>query len=354
MNAVWQNDEADCATKPIRVVIADASLGVRRWLSSVIAKDVRLRVAGMAASAHDARAMIKSENPDVVMLGVALTDMSGLDFLSRVMRLRPMPVVMFSHEGQRDTDLEHRAIATGAVACIQNTTVPTQDYMTHLNDTLYAAVVAPLAAQPNAKPKSDKLADKILLIGASTGGVAAIETLLMHMPVDCPPIVIAQHMPDSFLRSFAKRLDRISNHKVDMCQDRDRLVSGCVRLAPSQEHQTCVAWHSGAWHIQQVRRHGSHSFCPSVDVLFASGVPWGGQVGAILLTGLGQDGARGMLALRRNGACTIAQSRESCVVYGMPGAALALNASQEEAPVDQIGEKLLARLYRDAPGQGRV
>lgn len=331
-------------SKPITVVVVDDSPSMRRWLSSIISRDARLHIVGMAGNAEEARQVIKTTNPDVLTLDIEMPGINGLEFLAHLMRLRPMPVVMLSGISSRRSPETAKAMAIGAAACMDKPRLSTRSSMDLLCDTLVAAASGDLPVQTKSATKPKQELDKILLIGSSTGGVDAIETFLAHLPQDSPPVVIAQHMPHKYLVSFVNRLDRLGAHPVGFAEDGMPLEPGTVQLSPSQDMQTCVAWHSGAWHVQHVPRRFDHTFCPSVDVLFASGVPWAPQVGAAILTGLGNDGARGMLALRRNGAVTIGQSRESCVVHGMPAAALALNATQDEAPIEEIAPKILARL----------
>ncbi|MFL4471216.1 chemotaxis-specific protein-glutamate methyltransferase CheB [Tateyamaria armeniaca] len=330
---------------PVRVVVVDDSLTMRRWLSSVIAQDARLEIVGMAASAQEAREIIKAAKPDVLTLDIEMPGMNGLEFLTHLMRLRPMPVLMLSSEISRNGSLAERAIAIGAVDCISKPQFPTSEVMKTLCDHIFATASRQRLSAPKAIVEIDELSDKILLVGASTGGVAAIETMLGSLDDQkIPPIVIAQHMPQQYLQSFVRRLDRIGAHDVGFSSDGMRLKPGHVRLAPSLDRQTCVVWHSGAWHVQEIARQYDQPYCPSVDALFASAAPWARKVGAVLLTGLGNDGAKGMLTLRRMGARTLGQSKESCVVYGMPGVALSLNASEDEAAIEDIGSLILARM----------
>lgn len=330
-----------------KVVVVDDSVSMRRWLSSVIAKDPRLRIVGMAGTAEEARGVIKKTNPDVLSLDIEMPGINGLEFLAHLMRLRPMPVVMLASAIRNDSPYTRKAFDLGAVACLPKPNMPSQSSMEVLCDTLFHAASGELRDKVAVGTKSSADTDKIILVGASTGGVAALETFLEHLPSSAPPVIIAQHMPHSFLSSFVARLDRLGVHRVAFAEDGMQLQAGTVQVSPSEDAQTCVAWHSGGWHVQHVARHDDHAFCPSIDVLFASAVPWAKQVGAAILTGLGNDGARGMLELRRNGARTIGQNKDSCVVYGMPGAALALNATEEEVPIEEIAPRLLTRMTED-------
>ena len=346
----------DCQTLPqkaFKTVVVDDSITMRRWLGSVIAKDRRLDLVGTAASDQVALEVIKASNPDVLTLDVEMPGRNGLEFLAHLMRLRPMPVVMLATSISSDSAYARLAMEIGAACCFPKPNIPTPDTMHALCDTIVSAASGLTTSVRKAAQSKDSYYGKILLIGASTGGVAAIETVLKQMPDDAPPIVIAQHMPQSFLDSFVKRLDRQLSQSVGFSRDGLRLSVGDVYIAPSLDSLTCVTWHSNAWHIQDVPKRFDHQYCPSVDVLFASATPWAGQVGALLLTGLGNDGAKGMLCLRQNGGRTIGQSEATCVVYGMPGAALAMNATQEEADIDRIGEVILSRLLEPKHGAVR-
>ena len=323
----------------------DDSLTIRRWLGSVIAQDSRLQIVGMAGSAHQAREIIKATEPDILTLDIEMPGMDGLEFLTHLMRLRPMPVVMLASGIWGENAVAKRAMEIGAVACLSKPQFPTKESMNALCDNIFAAATGQHIASPKPESCGTEFADKILLIGASTGGVAAIETLLASLgDADIPPIVIAQHMPQQYLMSFARRLDRLGTHDVKLSSDGMRLAPGHIRIAPSLGHQTCVAWHNSAWHIQEVARQPDQTYCPSVDVLFGSAVPWADRTGAVILTGLGNDGANGMLSLRKQGARTLAQSEESCVVYGMPNAAMSMDASEDEAPIDSIGLDILTAM----------
>lgn len=334
---------------PYKVVIVDGSRSMRRWLSSVISKDSRLLIVGTAGTAEEAREVIKAKNPDVLTLDIEVPGVNGLEFLAHLMRLRPMPVVMLAGAIEGKSPRTEKAMAIGAAACLAKPNFPTQASMNELCDMLVNAACGYLPAMPDLIMNSRQMSDKILLVGASTGGVPAIETLLQNLPKDTPPVVIAQHMPHDFLEKFVNRLDRLGGHRVGFAWDGMQLEAGSIYISPSQGMQTRVAWQSGYWNVEFVERRDDHAFCPSVDVLFESGVPWASRVGAAILTGLGSDGARGMLALRQNGASTIGQSKESCAVYGMPSAANSLNASEDEAPINDIAPKLLARLLEKTP-----
>ncbi len=302
----------------------------------MISGDPRLELAGTAASAEEARQVIKSTNPDVLTLDVEMPGMDGIEFLSHLMRLRPMPVVMLSSQMRHNTEHARRARALGAAVCLAKPSIPTPEALARLCDKIVAAA----RQDADADHASCATSDKVILIGASTGGVTALESILPLFPANGPPIVIAQHMPHAFLGRFIERLDRNLDQSVDFAADGERLTDGQVRLAAARDTQTVLTWHSDGWHVQAIRRGRSDVFCPSVDVLFGSAAPWGAQVGAIILTGLGNDGAKGMLMLRRNGAKTLGQSERTCAVYGMPAAALALDATEEERDLMELPSRM--------------
>ena len=324
----------------VKVVIVDDSLSIRRWLHAVIDRDDRLEVVGMAASAQEAREVIKSQEPDVITLDLEMPHMNGLEFLRHLMRLRPMPVVVFSSLIGQDPKVSEAARRIGAIATISKPNSPSEHDLAVLCDTL-------AAAGPGGHHKPRQVApptthdDHIVLIGASTGGVAAIEAVLPQFSRTAPPIVIAQHMPQRFLESFAERLDRLCALNVVLAEPGAKLTAGTVHIAPAGATQTGVKWRHTSWEIVSGEPQEDDMFCPSVNRLFHSAVPWAPRVGALMLTGLGSDGADGMLALFKAGARTVGQSKETCVVYGMPAAAQQLGAVEHEVDVDAVGTLLL-------------
>lgn len=328
-----------------RVVIIDDSRSIRTWLRSVLQHDPRLLVVGEAQDAESARRIIRETNPDVLTLDVQMPGMSGLEFLSRLMTLHPMPVVMLSASTEAGSETAIAALSLGAVDCLQKPghhgprlTAP------EISRRVYAAAcsqVQPLLkrARPHtaAPPDAQEHNGPIVLIGASTGGVSALETVLADMSPEGPPTVIVQHMPAQFLISFAKLLDRQLPHDVGLVDDRAALRRGQVRLAPETGFQTELTRRNGLWqgHLREDVERGLH--CPSVDALFCSAAPYGHDVIAVILTGLGRDGTEGMRLLHRSGAHTIAQDAESSVVYGMPRAAWEAGAIDQRLPVGEIG-----------------
>ncbi|MEL6564103.1 MAG: chemotaxis protein CheB [Pseudomonadota bacterium] len=328
----------------IKVMVVDDSPTMRDWLSFVIDRDPRLHVVAQAANAHEARARIKQTAPDVLTLDLDLPQMNGLEFLAHLMRLRPMPVIVFSGLLASQGKVASAAMKLGAFSCIPKPASPDPKALSMLCDSLVAAGTAP----DTSSEATSQWHDQVVLMGASTGGVAAIEAVLSQFTRRSPPVVVAQHMPQRFLESFAERLNRGVSLNVQLATSDAELRPGSVYLAQAQGQQTCVEQRSGRWHIALAEREAHDAFCPSVDRLFFSAVPWAGKVGALLLTGLGDDGARGMLSLLRSGGRTVGQSRDSCVVYGMPGAARALGAVENEVDVRVAGTTLLHMMEQSA------
>ena len=322
----------------VRVLIVDDSPAILNLLKVGFSRHPQIEIVGTAQDPYEAREKIKQLNPDVMTLDVEMPRMNGLDFLERIMRLRPMPVVMFSSITPEGSQAAVRALALGAVDVQVK---PAQGIDAHfLNDLAERVVTAAESRRVRAKPvqglrdvtvKQDVATlqqwnGKIVLIGASTGGVAALEAVLNGLPANAPPLVIAQHMPESFLASFAQRLNQRSRLRVQIARDGDVISQGGVYLAAG-----------GTRHLT-VERQGRHFLCrdkegpkrnghhPSVDELFFSAVDFAESVVGTILTGLGRDGADGLKALHDAGARTIGQNAESCVVYGMPRAAFDLGA----------------------------
>ena len=324
--------------QPVRIVIVDDSQTMRALLRAVMKQDPDLVVVGVASSAQEARGVIKQTNPDVLILDLNMPNVNGLQFLGHVMRLRPMPVVVFSGLIDLWPEIATQAKQMGAVAVVAKGERVHSAQFGQLRD---AVKKAGRAFQKADTSVSQNPEGQIVLIGASTGGVGAIEMVLADFDHACPPIVIAQHMPHRFLTSFCGRVNQNSKLRAFMVRPGQTLQSGSVYLAPADHCQTWVGFAAGAWRANLVPREKSAIYCPSVDQLFFSAVPWARQVGALLLTGLGDDGARGMKELRTKGARTVAQSAETCVVAGMPNAAMRLDAAEQSAHPREAGRNLL-------------
>ncbi len=355
----------------VRVLVIDDSALVRKLMSTMLAGDPAIEVVGTAADPLIAREKIKQLHPDVLTLDVEMPRMDGITFLENLMRLRPMPVVMVSSLTVKGADVTLRALEAGAVDFFAK---PDHDLAAHFEDSAReicekvklaartkprarAAVrkldVAPRlsadAVLPRAQPGGTRSDSPIIAIGASTGGTEAVRVILESMPADAPPILVTQHIPAAFSGPFAARMDRCSAMRVVEACDGQPIQSGHVYIAPGSHH-LLVMW-DGAKHICRlhegppVNRHR-----PSIDVLFRSiAASAGAATVAALLTGMGDDGARGLLELRQAGAATLVQDEDSSVVWGMPGAAWKLGAASEMQPIDQIASRLLALAYQPLP-----
>jgi two-component system chemotaxis response regulator CheB len=341
---------------PIRVLIVDDSATIRRLIRARVSADPRLIVVGEACDPIDARAKIKALNPDVLTLDVEMPHMSGLEFLEKLMRLRPMPVVMVSTLTQRGSNAALDALALGAVDCIGKPVhqMP-DDSFANLTDTLVAAAGARLkvsgARAPVLRPSGYRWNGRYVLIGASTGGVDALETLLAGFPENCPPTLITQHMPASFLASFAARLAQRIAPRIRLAETGAPLVQGQVYLAPGGDfHLTLAQGAPPLCVLDNSEKVNGHK--PSVEVMFNSARPLADRVVCALLTGMGRDGATAMAGLRRAGARCLAQDEASSVVFGMPRVALEIGAAEAAVPLQQMASRIL-KLTESAQGSER-
>jgi two-component system chemotaxis response regulator CheB len=331
----------------IRVLVVDDSATMRGLITAALNRDPDIEVVGAAGDPFEARGMIKALNPDVVTLDIEMPNMNGIEFLEKIMRLRPMPVVMVSSLTQAGAEMTLRALELGAVDCVAKPTLATNtaDTLNEVAAKVKAAARASIRTKADDKPqvrrKDYMPSGDIVAIGSSTGGVEALLSILSLFPETCPPTVITQHMPATFTASFAARLDRASGAKVQEAADGALLEPGKVYVAPG-----------GATHLEVVRSAGLRcrltqgdpvsGHRPSVDVLFNSVAQAVGDkaVGAIL-TGMGRDGAQGLLAMRKAGARTVGQDEQSCVVYGMPRTAFELGAVEKQVSLSSIGQTIL-------------
>ncbi|KAA3649473.1 MAG: chemotaxis response regulator protein-glutamate methylesterase [Proteobacteria bacterium] len=347
----------------IKVLVCDDSAATRLLLRRIIDAQPDMRVVGVAADALIAREMIKSLNPDVLTLDVEMPHMDGLDFLARLMRLRPMPVVMISAFTGKDSDASIRALELGAVDVLGKPDSRSAGALSayadevcekiraaraaHVHRPVPAAEGAPLApAGPGARAAQGRL----ICIGASTGGTEAIREVLVRLPRQCPPVLIVQHMPEMFTGAFARRLDSLSQIHVKEAEHGERVEPGCAYLAPGHSH-LLLKRHGLAYHCELSGADPVNRHRPSVDVLFHSAAAQaGGAALGVLLTGMGKDGAQGLLAMHRSGAWTIAQDQASCVVYGMPREAAVIGAVSEVAPLTDVAQRIMARLAVSAGG----
>lgn len=356
----------------IKVLIVDDSALIRSVMSEIIGSQPDMEVVGVAPDPLVAREMIKQTNPDVLTLDVEMPKMDGLDFLERLMRLRPMPVIMVSSLTERGSEITMRALELGAIDFVTKPKLSIQTGMLE-----YAELIADkirIASKAKIRPRTLPAADvtkhakdvlplvknpltsseKLIIIGASTGGTEAIKNFLMQMPSDCPGILITQHMPEGFTRSFAKRLDGLCKISVSEAAGDERVLPGHAYIAPGHSH--LLLGRSGANYVTHlddgppVNRHR-----PSVDVLFRSAATYAGKnaVG-VILTGMGKDGAAGMLEMKNAGAHNFAQDEASCVVFGMPREAIAIGASHEVGPLNELPSMVLHYLAAHASRALRV
>lgn len=348
----------------IRVLIVDDSALMRGLLTEMINSAPDMTVVGVAPDAPTAREMIKVLNPDVLTLDVHMPKMDGLEFLERLMRLRPMPVVMVSSSTQAGSETTLKALELGAIDFIGKPRADNpkvmESYAEELVEKIRAAKGARLRIRPMSAPASSlaqapvvstsvirsAASGKIIFVGASTGGTEAIKEFLLRIPADCPPIMIVQHMPESFTASFARRLDSLCAPRVIESQGNEKLECGTVYIAPGHSHLQVKRTASGLMtellSTPPVNRHR-----PAVDVLFDSAATVvGRQAVGVILTGMGKDGAQGLLRMRQSGARTIGQDEASCVVYGMPREAFLVGAVEEQSPLDDIARRALQAVGR--------
>jgi two-component system chemotaxis response regulator CheB len=350
----------------IKVLICDDSALIRALLKNVIDAQPDMTVVGTAPDAHSAREMIKATLPDVLTLDIEMPRMDGLDFLERVMRLRPMPVVMISSQTRAGSESSIRALELGAVEVvakpIATDAVALGASAQEICDKIRAACkarVRRLASEATAPASTgvplpaQALSDRLICIGASTGGTEAIREVLTRLPAQCPPVVMVQHMPEMFTGSFANRLNSLSALRVKEAEHGEAVRPGHAYLAPGHSHLSVVR-RGGGYQCELSRAEPVNRHRPSVDVLFDSAARHAGDAAlGVLLTGMGKDGARGLLAMRQRGAWTLAQDEASCVVYGMPREAALLGAAAEVAPLGEIARRIVTQLGRTGPGGGR-
>ncbi|WP_299343675.1 chemotaxis response regulator protein-glutamate methylesterase [uncultured Pseudoxanthomonas sp.] len=347
------------STNPCRVLIVDDSAVVRQILTEILSRDPGIEVVGSAADPLLARDKIKRLNPDVMTLDVEMPRMDGLAFLENVMRLRPMPVVMISSLTERGADTTLQALSLGAVDFVSKPKLDVASGLQAYSDEIIAKVktaakarVRPLArtgaprvnldaALPAPPALRFRTTDRLIAIGASAGGTEALRVVLEQMPADAPAIVLTQHIPAGFSRAFAERLDRHSAMAVREASDGEAILPGHAYLPPGGQHMRIIRdgarWRARIDDGPAVNRHK-----PAVDVLFRSVAQsaGGNAVGAIL-TGMGDDGARGLLEMSQAGAPTLVQDEATSVVWGMPGAAMRLGAAKEAMPLERIAQRLL-------------
>ena len=352
-------------TAVVRVLIIDDSAVVRQTLTEILSSDPGIRVIGTAADPLIAAERLKDEVPDVITLDVEMPRMDGLTFLKKLMAQHPLPVVMCSSLTESGSETALKALEYGAVDIIQKPRVGTKAFLeesrVNICDTVKAAASARIAKrQPSCSLVAPKLTadaviekatskamiqttDKVIVVGASTGGTEALRIFLEAMPHDAPGIVIVQHMPEKFTEAFAMRIDSLCRISVKEAEDDDSVIRGRALIAPGNRHM--LLKRSGARYYVEIKdgplvcRHR-----PSVDVLFRSAARYGGKnVVGVIMTGMGDDGAKGMLEMKEAGAYNIAQDEESCVVFGMPKKAIELGAVDKVTPLNKIPAIVLAK-----------
>lgn len=348
-------------TKKIRVLIVDDSAVVRQTLSGILSTDPEIEVIGTASDPFFAAKKMQQEAPDVITLDVEMPRMDGLTFLRKIMSQHPIPVVIISSLTAKGTETGLRALEYGAVEIITKPQMDTKKFIEEsrirLCDAVKAAALSKIKrkvtpAEITVQPKfsADAILPKInfsdssmirttelvVAVGASTGGTEALRVFLEALPLDCPGIVIVQHMPEHFTKSFANRLNEICGISVKEAEDGDTVIRGRALIAPGNHHM--LLKRSGAKYYVEIKdgplvnRHR-----PSVDVLFRSTARYAGKNSiGIIMTGMGDDGAKGLLEMKEAGAYTIAQDEKSCVVFGMPNEAIKLNAADKVLPLELI------------------
>lgn len=342
-----------------RVLIVDDSATMRALLSRLLAEETDLEVVGAAADAMQARAMIKELNPDVVTLDIEMPGMNGLDFLEKIMRLRPMPVVIVSGITQRGCETTIRALELGAVDCYAKPDGSISNLLESDGGKLAVMVraaarvkrwmaqaapvaQAPVAQQTIAISAGSGIATQLIAIGASTGGVEALHHILPAFPANCPPTVVVQHISGAFAPAMAERLDKQCVAKVKLFEGGMPLLPGHIYIAPGNDRHAVIA-NTDKLTAKLVPGDLVSGHRPSIDMMFESVAKRLGPAAVgILLTGMGQDGARGLLSMRRAGGRTIAQDQATSTVYGMPRAAADLGAAERILPLPRIAERALA------------
>lgn len=360
------------SAEKIKVVVIDDSALIRSLLTEIINRESDMTCIGAAHDPLVAREMIRELNPDVITLDVEMPRMDGLEFLSRLMRLRPMPVVMISTLTQNGAEVTLRALELGAVDFVAKPRIGLTDGVNALALQIVEKIrvaarasIRRLSSDPSATEmiakSPEKIAglgrlstEKLICIGASTGGTEAVKTVLTMLPADAPAVLITQHMPPGFTSNFARRLDQLCGITVKEAQDAERLLPGHAYIAPGGMQLRIDR--SGANYVarvedtEPVNRHK-----PSVEVLFnsAASVVGPNAIG-IMLTGMGADGAKAMRAMKDAGSYNYVQDEASCVVFGMPREAIVRGAADEVLPLQQIATKLVERLRESGADRYRV
>jgi two-component system, chemotaxis family, protein-glutamate methylesterase/glutaminase len=350
----------------IKVLIVDDSRMIRDVLTDILKDQADIQVVGAAADAFEARDMIRDLNPDVITLDVEMPRMNGLEFLDKLMRAKPIPVVMISAFTERGSEVTFRALEMGAVDFVTKPKLTEQtpdDYGQMIADKIRAAKSARLRPVRRAGPEDTvtlpapvvkrpvpvgiKTSERLIAIGASTGGTEAIREFLVGMPQDCPGIAIVQHMPENFTRMFAERLNGLCAITVKEAEHNDPILPGHAYIAPGGKH-LWVKRDGGQLLAKLSTEPPMNLHRPSVDFLFMSAAKFlGADAIGVIMTGMGRDGAQGMAAMKNAGAWTIAQDEATSVIFGMPREAIEMGAVHEVAPLHKLRDRALARVAKE-------
>lgn len=341
----------------IKVFVIDDSAVVRQVAAAVLSQDSMIEVIGSASDPVFAQQKMEKAWPDVILLDIEMPRMDGITFLKKLMSERPTPVVICSTLTEKGAATSLEALAAGAVEIISKPKVGLKDFLSESSVAIIRAVKAAARAHVGAVPLRPsgravtpspaittalpKTTESVVALGTSTGGTQALQMVLTALPENCPGIVVVQHMPEKFTAAFAERLNKVCRCEVKEAADRDRVRPGRVLIAPGGKHM-------------QLNRSGAHYYVnvldgppvnrhkPSVDVLFRSVAKVAGKNAiGVIMTGMGDDGARGLLEMRKAGAITAAQNEVSCVVFGMPKEAIALGGATNVLPLTDIGEFII-------------
>ncbi|EON11893.1 MULTISPECIES: chemotaxis response regulator protein-glutamate methylesterase [Pandoraea] len=358
-------------SEPIKVLCVDDSALVRSLMTEIINAQPDMTVVATAPDPLVARDLIKQHNPDVLTLDVEMPRMDGLDFLEKLMRLRPMPVLMVSSLTERGSEVTLRALELGAVDFVTKPRLGIRDGMLEYGEMIADKIRAAARARVRSAPPKSAVptpieaapmlrnplvsTEKLIIIGASTGGTEAIREVLVPMPPDAPAILITQHMPAGFTKSFAQRLNGLCRITVKEAEHGERVLPGHAYIAPGGDTHLQLS-RSGANYVAlldpapPVNRHR-----PSVDVLFRSAAVHAGRNAiGVILTGMGRDGAAGLVEMRQAGAYTFAQDEASCIVFGMPREAIAMGGAEEVVPLHEMARKVLHQVAKFGERTQRV
>ncbi len=347
--------------KKIKVLIVDDSAVVRKVMSEELSRYPDIEIIGTAVDPYVARDKIVNLRPDVITLDMEMPRMDGLSFLARLMKHYPMPVVVLSSLTPKNSETALKALELGAVEvlCKPGEAYSTQNVSRDLARAIRAAAEARVNIQTQRPQETvipaatvgtlTRTTHKVLAIGASTGGTRAVEAVLRALPGTAPGTVIVQHMPENFTASFAARLNEVCRMEVREARDNDHVVPGVALIAPGNYHM--VLRRSGAQYMVKIKTGPRvHYQRPAVDVLFQSVAKYAGaNAVGVILTGMGADGAKGLLEIREAGAHTIAQDEATCVVFGMPKEAIALGAAAQVLPLPKIPAAVIEAFQRQKP-----